>query len=184
MPALLGSLQQRCESLLSGLDVPDPFDVDVLLSRVAARRQRPVRLLPLLPGLRDDPSGMWVPLPEEDVLFAESGISDWYRDHVILHEVGHMLWEHAGTVQDVTQWLSQYGVRPQRDTHVQLRCSVTAVDREREAEMVALIIESRITRRVLSARPTSPPAEIAAVLDRLASALGSVSPHDEPDRRG
>lgn len=177
------ALQQRCEQLLRGLDVPDPFDVDVLLARLAERRRRPVRLLPLLPGLRDDPSGMWVPLPEEDVLFAEGSVSAWYRDHVILHEVGHMLWEHAGTVRDVTRWLGEYGVQPQQQTRVELRCSVTATDREQEAEMVALLIESRITRRVRSTCATSAPAEVAAVLDRLASALGSVATADEPGRR-
>lgn len=174
MTAPTSSLQRSCEQLLMGLEIPDPFDVDVLLARVAALRQRPVRLLPLLPGLRDDPSGMWVPLPEEDVLFAESSVSDWYRDHVTMHEVGHMLWQHVGTVRDVTAWLGQYGVRPETPTQVQLRCSVTAVEREQEAEMVALLIEARITRRVRSSRTPAPPAEVAAVLDRLAAALGAM----------
>lgn len=173
-PAL--TLQQRCEEMLSELELPTPFDLNVLLAQLSHLRRRPLRLLPLLPGLRDDPSGLWVPLEDEDVVFAEGSVSDWYRDHVILHEVGHMLWRHHGTVRDVTEWLGQYGVETSPQTRTEMRCSVRDRDKEREAEMVALLIESRITPRTRT-RPgsDSPPAEIAAVLNRLALALGSTA---------
>lgn len=167
-------LQQRCRQMLSELDLPARFDLPVLLARLAERRQRPMRLLPLMPGLRDEPSGMWVPLPEEDVIFADSSISDWYRDHVVFHEIGHMLWEHLGSVRDVSDWLGQYGLRDAGTTRVALRCSITARQQEREAEMIALLIESRITRRAATSPVAdSTPAEVAAVLHRLALALGA-----------
>ena len=176
MTAPAQSLQHRCEQMLSGLDLPTPFDLDVLLAQLSHLRRRPLRLLPLLPGLRDDPSGLWVPLEDEDVVFAESSVSDWYRDHVILHEVGHMLWQHRGTIRDVTHWLGQYGVETSQPTRAEMRCSVRDRDKEREAEMVALLIESRIAPRTRSTPgSTSPPAEIAAVLNRLALALGSTA---------
>jgi len=55
-----------------------------------------------------------------------------------------------------------------------MRCLVKDQDKEREAEMIALLIESRITARTrVSQMPVSAPAEVAAVLDRLALALGS-----------
>ncbi len=174
MTAPAQSLQQCCEQMLSELDLPRQFDINGLLDQLSRRRRRPLRLLPLLPGLRDDPSGLWVPLEDEDVVFAEGSVSDWYRDHVILHEVGHMLWRHHGTVRDVTVWLGRYGVNTASDTQVEMRCSVKDQDKEREAEMIALLIESRITARTrVSQMPVSPPAEVAAVLDRLALALGS-----------
>jgi len=176
MTAPAQSLQHRCEQMLSELDLPTPFDLDVLLAQLSPLRRRPLRLLPLLPGLRDDPSGLWVPLEDEDVVFAESSVSDWYRDHVILHEVGHMLWQHRGTIRDVTDWLGQYGVETSQPTRTEMRCSVRDRDKEREAEMVALLIESRIAPRTRSIPgSTSPPAEIAAVLNRLALALGATA---------
>lgn len=167
-------LQRRCDELLSELGLPDPFDVDVLLERLAERRQRPLRLLPLMPGLRDEPSGMWVPLADEDVIFAESSVSGWYRDHVVFHEIGHMLWEHLGSVRDVTDWLGQYGVRNAPPTRVAMRCSVTAKQQEQEAEMIAVLIESRISGRRSPERALeTTPAEVSEVLNRLALALGS-----------
>ena len=179
MTAPAQTLQHRCRQLLDRLDLPDPFDLSVLVARLTARRQRPLRLLPLLPGLRDEPSGLWVPLPDEDVIFAESSVSGWYREHVIFHELGHMLWEHVGSVRDVSQWLGQYGVTGASGTRVAMRCSISEHEQEREAEMVALLIESRITRRsVGGVTSTTTPGEVAAVLNRLALALGStcVSP--------
>ena len=171
------ALRRRCERMLSELDLPEALDLELLLARLAQRRGRALRLLPLLPGLRDEPSGMWVPLPEEDVIFAESSVSGWYRNHVVFHEVGHMLWAHSGSVRDVAGWLGQYGVASAAGTRVALRCSTSAVEQEREAEMVALLLESRISRESVSVAPASQstPAEVAAVLNRLAVALGSPS---------
>lgn len=177
MNARARALRKRCERMLSQLDLPEAFDLELLLARLAQRRGRPLRLLPLLPGLRDEPSGMWVPLPDEDVIFAESSVSGWYRDHVVFHEVGHMLWAHTGSVREVTSWLGQYGVTGGAGTRVALRCSTSAVEQEREAEMVALLLQARISQEPLSTAPVSQstPAEVAAVLNRLAAALGSPS---------
>lgn len=176
MSAPARALRQRCERVLSELDLPEVFDVELLLARLAQRRGRPLRLLPLLPGLRDEPSGMWVPLPDEDVIFAESSVSGWYRDHVVFHEVGHMLWSHTGSVRDVAGWLGQYGVTGAAGTRVAMRCSVAAREQEREAEMVALLLESRASQPATAAPASeSTPAEIADVLNRLAAALGSPS---------
>ncbi len=180
MNARARALRKRCKRMLSELDLPEVFDLELLLTRLAQRRGRPLRLLPLLPGLRDEPSGMWVPLPEEDVIFAESSVSGWYRDHVVFHEVGHVLWAHTGSVRDVAGWLGQYGVTSPARTRVALRCSVSAVEQEREAEMVALLLESSISQEPVSAAPASAstPAEVAAVLNRLAAALGGPSGRD------
>lgn len=163
--------------MLAELDLPEAFDLDLLLARLTQRRGRPLRLLPLLPGLRDEPSGMWVPLPAEDVIFAESSVSGWYRDHVVFHELGHMLWAHTGSVRDVAGWLGQYGVTGAAGTRVALRCSASAAEQEREAEMVALLLESRISQQSTAAAPVTEttPVEVAAVLHRLAAALGGPS---------
>lgn len=167
-------LYLRSQRLLASLELPDSFDVPLLLERIVERRGRPLRLLPLLPGLTDEPSGLWVPLPTEDVIFAESRVSRWYQDHVVLHEVGHMLYRHLGTFRDVTNWLGQYGVTRTGPTQVAMRCSVTAPQQEREAEMVALLIESRLSQRLRTpATCSSTPAEVASVLNRLALALGA-----------
>lgn len=173
-------LQQRCRRMLADLDLPEALNLDLLLERLAERRGRPLRLLPLLPGLRDEPSGMWVPLPDEDVIFAESSISDWYRDHVVLHEVGHMLWGHQGAVRDVAGWLGQYGVERAHPAPVAMRCAATAHEQEREAEMIALLLEARISQQPACGPPTSPgtPVEVAEVLGRLTAALGGPAGRD------
>jgi hypothetical protein len=44
------ALQARCEQHLRGIEIPQPFSLDVFAASVAARRGRALRVLPL-PGL-------------------------------------------------------------------------------------------------------------------------------------
>ncbi|SEP53084.1 hypothetical protein [Amycolatopsis saalfeldensis] len=41
------SLRRRCAGRLRGLEIPVPFDLSVLAERIAARRGRPLKLLPM-----------------------------------------------------------------------------------------------------------------------------------------
>lgn len=40
------ALRRRCEQTLAGLDLPDPFDIDVLCLRLGEQRGRPIYLVP------------------------------------------------------------------------------------------------------------------------------------------
>jgi hypothetical protein len=81
--------------ILAGIDIPAPFDIDVLCERVAAKRGRRL-LLESQAGVSgsDVPCGVWIALAEVDVIFFEEATSPLHRDHIIRHEIGHMLLGH------------------------------------------------------------------------------------------
>lgn len=93
-PALSGSVRERCLLLIAGLDVPVPFDVDTLCARVAAHRGRPLRLVPVETTGEDQLSGFWAGYPEDDVIVFESATTPYHRACIVLHELGHILFDH------------------------------------------------------------------------------------------
>lgn len=93
-PARGDSVRERCLRLIAGLDVPVPFDVDDLCARVAARRGRPLRLVPVETTGEDQLSGFWAGYAEDDVIVFESGTTPYHRACIVLHELGHILFDH------------------------------------------------------------------------------------------
>lgn len=89
-------------------ELPTPWNVDTLCARLAARRGRPLLVHDLaIPAL---PTGLWYDDGERDHIVCRAGLSGYYRDHVILHEICHMLAGHnAGTspVPRATEYTAQ-----------------------------------------------------------------------------
>ena len=72
----------------------DSPDIDALVERVADHRQRRTQLLAYEFPAGAEVSGMWLALPDQDVIAYPSGASPMRRCAVIGHEIGHMLLEH------------------------------------------------------------------------------------------
>lgn len=74
--------------------VPVPWDVELLVERLARRRGRPIRLQ----SARFPPgrvSGLWIPMEHEDViLYDRAANSPTLKEQIIGHELGHMLMNH------------------------------------------------------------------------------------------
>lgn len=87
------TIRRRIEGLLNGLNVPSPLDVDALAQQIAARRGRPIRLAAKETHL--GPCGLWAALPKVDVVLYESATSRLHRDHIVLHELSHVLCSHS-----------------------------------------------------------------------------------------
>jgi len=149
-------LRRRCEDRLRGLRVPSPFDLDVFCDEVAARRGRPL-LRQAVPGLSADaPCGLWVSTDRADHVFYDPGTSPLHAEHIVLHELAHILSGHSsddGTLARLFPDLDPAVVRRALG-----RVSYTTAQ-EREAEMMASLIRGR------SARPRT-------TLGRVADALG------------
>ncbi|MFI6098108.1 hypothetical protein ACIA8G_21320 [Lentzea sp. NPDC051213] len=72
--------------------LPDPWDVSVLCDRLAEQRGRPLLLHSIdLPAL---PFGLWYDDGERDHVLHRSGVQGYHRDHVVLHELCHLLARH------------------------------------------------------------------------------------------
>ncbi|MCU1684101.1 MAG: hypothetical protein JWQ81_4840 [Amycolatopsis sp.] len=86
-------LRKRCRKLLNELDIKPPLDVTVLAERIGAKRGRVIRLLPYpleVPG----PFGCWIATSATDYIFFQQETTKAHQDHIILHELGHLLADH------------------------------------------------------------------------------------------
>ncbi|MFE5588482.1 ParH-like protein, partial [Kitasatospora sp. NPDC056531] len=61
------STLRRCRRIAEQLELPSPFDPAVLLDRLAARRGRPIELLPV-PARPHAPCGLLVSTQEADYI--------------------------------------------------------------------------------------------------------------------
>ena len=149
--------RRRCAAIAAGLDIPRPFDLDVLLARVAASRGRKIYLHPLVSGA-GIPSGLWLGTARADHIFAEEGTSPWHRMQIAVHELAHMLLGHNGTGDGALRLagLLAPDVSP-AVTCMFLGRGVFSTAEERDAETLASLILTRA-----SARPAAGPARHGA----------------------
>ncbi|MFB6849012.1 hypothetical protein ACFCXS_29745 [Streptomyces sp. NPDC056373] len=95
------TLRRRCHSLLETLDLSRPVTLDELCRRLARHRDRPLHVHPLptqpvAPGA----CGVWLATDTDDHIFVEPATSRLHQEHIILHEISHMLLEHDSTDLD------------------------------------------------------------------------------------
>jgi hypothetical protein len=146
------NLRRRCKRLLNDLDIEPPLDVEALCERLGERRGRPIQLIahPLpVPG----PFGVWIAGQSADYVFYQRATTSSHQNHIILHELGHMIAEHVSDGDAEPDGLA-VDTYPDLDTAAVRRAlqrSSYDSAHEQEAELVATII-----------------AEWASVLDRVA----------------
>jgi hypothetical protein len=90
-------LRKRCREVVRRLRLPDPFSVPALCDSISAQRGRALYLHPLAKpeGTLDMPCGMWVATDIADHVFFEQQTSPFHQEHIILHELGHMICGHT-----------------------------------------------------------------------------------------
>jgi hypothetical protein len=172
----LRSIRKQCESALEGVAVPNPFDINDFCAVISTKRQRALHLVPK--GTRLGPCGIWLALPDVDYVFYESETSQLHREHIILHELGHLLCEHQpNAVMDAEVVAKLFPhLNPDVVHRVLGRTTYTAIE-EQEAEMVASLVRERIehelraTRRRGGRRESWMVSADRDVVDRLRDAL-------------
>ncbi|MFI9238047.1 hypothetical protein [Streptomyces sp. NPDC053079] len=87
-------VRAEAEELVMRLpDLPRPWDVEVLCRSLAQLRGRPLTLHPMdLPAM---PFGLWFDDGSGDRIIYRSSATGYYRDHIVLHEICHMLAGHG-----------------------------------------------------------------------------------------
>lgn len=157
-------LRNRIGGLLQEIGVPRPWDVDEFCQRVAHHRGTPLRLVPieLPPGA---PDGVWLAGRDWDMIIYDAHTSALRAEHIICHELGHMLLEHQGVeLADLTPDLD-----PAVLTRMLARSGYDDA-REREAELAAALIWE-LAGRATPRRPRTRAAADAEIVDRLADLL-------------
>jgi hypothetical protein len=136
-------LRRQCERRLRGIRKPSPFDIDAFCAEVAARRGRPLIRRPVAGLSADAPCGLWIGTAEADHVFYDPGTSPLHAEHIVLHELAHILSGHAGADGALARLFPD--LDPRTVHRVLGRVSYTTAQ-EREAEMMASLIRGRSAR--------------------------------------
>jgi hypothetical protein len=143
-------------------------DVDALCRHLGELRERPIVLVPV--KLRaSDPCGMWILARNEDLVFYDKDTTRAHQEHIIMHEVGHIISCHrgAGMLDDASARLLFPNLDPALVRDMLMRATYDDVQ-EQEAEVIAYLLSQHIA-------PDGAAPERAAgnsTLDQIARLLG------------
>lgn len=149
-------VRHRCEQTLRTLTLPRPFAIDAFCEQLAGDRGRPIRLVPM-PGAHGTPCGMWLSTADADYVYHQVTTSKLYQEHIILHELSHMILNHAairGPVEDLTAQLLP-SLHPNLVASMLARASYTS-EQEQEAETLAHLIGITADRYPAERRRSDP----------------------------
>jgi hypothetical protein len=168
----LRQVRERCEARIRELDFRGALDVQELTAELARRRGRPIHLLPM-PAGPANPSGLCISAASAEYIFYESGSAGIHREHIILHEIGHLVFGHSGALNLTGQTAAL--LTPSIDPDVarsMLGRHDYADEQEREAEMFATLILAKSGGRTESTRFPAETGEVPEVLSQLRDLLG------------
>jgi hypothetical protein len=169
MRASLRALHKRCEQRLRDLPLPSPFDIQAFCQVVAQGRNRPIMLHAMSSGL--GACGVWVASLTRDYIFYEEETGPLHQQHIILHELSHLLCSHTPTPvtdAEISEVLFPY-LRPEVIRSL-LRRAAYSTEEEQEAELLASLILGQVTAaRFLGPEAAAPSAD--EFLGRLELAL-------------
>jgi hypothetical protein len=142
-------LWQRCRRLVAALSLPEPFDIADFVQALAACRGRPIELVPVT-GRPNLPCGLLLTTADADYILYAADTTPLHQQHILLHEAAHLLCGHqdgsALTSLDAAARVLMPGLPPALVERV-LGRTVYTEPQEREAEIVASLILSRVSRR-------------------------------------
>jgi hypothetical protein len=160
------TLRRRCEKIVADLGLPDAIDVRELCDVLAERQGRPIHLIgEHLPP--DSPCGLAVHTERFDAIFYEADTSRLHQEHIIRHELGHLICGHltAPVLDTETSRLLLPNLDPSLVRAVLGRTNYSEIE-EKEAELIASLL---LRRSVLARADRTPPDDAGSspVLGRL-----------------
>ncbi|MFF7633005.1 hypothetical protein ACFZB9_07610 [Kitasatospora sp. NPDC008050] len=91
-----GSLQSNCRRFVRGLDLPPVSSVRELFPVVETLSGYPIQVLPIAEDIAQGLCGLWIRSKSNDYIFVHPDTSRAHQDHIIAHELGHILRNHQG----------------------------------------------------------------------------------------
>ncbi|MGP3634032.1 ImmA/IrrE family metallo-endopeptidase [Streptomyces sp. 24-1644] len=173
------SRDDRCERRVRdlGLPVDTTLTIEQLCEHVGRGRGRPVQLVSLELPL-GSPHGLWVSTESREYVVFEERLAPVHQRQVILHEIGHIVCDHAASpalaAEDAGLLLPS--LSPDLVQRV-LGREHGQSDAEIEAELVGSLIGRRI-----GAWTTGPVWPVAPEARRLAARLAELEPPAAPGR--
>lgn len=163
-------IRRRCEEIFASLDLPAGFDIPVLCERLGQQRGVPIRLL-AVPLDAEQFYGAWVTSSVADFVLYETNTSKPHQEHIVAHELAHMLCGHRTSGELDTAIAELLFPDIDRDlVRDMLTRGGYSDQQEQEAELMASVILERITRRPLETTWTVP-ADAAETIARIEHSL-------------
>ncbi|MEV0295121.1 ImmA/IrrE family metallo-endopeptidase [Nocardia sp. NPDC050710] len=151
----MAGMDTRFRELSRNVPIPHPWDLTTYLDSVAEYRGRAITLQPVdtavLAGAGcGTGSGLWIAKHDSDVIVYGADTTEWHAEHIIAHELGHMLLGHgpdpapADDCAPTTETLSAVAellpsIAPESIRHVLGRTDYGNT-RERDAETFADLV--------------------------------------------
>ncbi|MFI6029429.1 hypothetical protein [Amycolatopsis magusensis] len=87
----------RCEQLIETLPLQRPFVLEQFLATLAEQRGKRIELISSNLGI-ESPCGMLISTVEADYIYCGTTLSPLHQQHTVMHEVGHLLFDHCAGV--------------------------------------------------------------------------------------
>lgn len=161
-------LRRRWEQAPHQIQIPDPFDLQAFCDAIATHRNRPIQLPPFHGDEPDAPSGLWVQGDDTDYIYFERDTTRLHQQHIVLHELGHILAGHLADPAASASYRESYlpNLDPEMLKRILGRTNYSA-EQEQEAEWFARDVGRRV-----NAQSGATSADDDAI-KRAQSALGS-----------
>ena len=140
-------LRRRLRSELRAAGIEGPTPMAEVCARLGEHRGKPIRLLGVpmeVPG----PFGLWIKTTAADViLYQRTGTTRFHQEHIIAHELGHLLADHPSDEGDDEMWRQLLPDIPPDAIRSALRRRTTyANEYEQEAEALATVLLEATTK--------------------------------------
>lgn len=172
-------LGRVCDELLAGLNLPQGADIFALCQGLSRQRGRAVRVVPVeLP----DPQlyGIWFSTDDTDYIAYEKRTSRLHQEHIIAHELAHIIRGHRGIGGGPGTEAGPGGLFPSLDPKVvrsmRPRAGYSDSD-EQEAEAMASLLLARL-REEPTELVWQVPETAAETVARIENVVGL--PHTHP----
>ncbi|MGW4639609.1 hypothetical protein ACWEN6_13830 [Sphaerisporangium sp. NPDC004334] len=112
---------------------PEPFDLDEYLQQISHMRGRRLFIHPLPDAAVSAVCGLWLATDTADHIYTAKTATGLLRVNIVLHEVGHMLFDGGGSsTESISELESALGL-----TGVKAARSAYDTQEERDAELFA-----------------------------------------------
>lgn len=166
---------RRCLSLIRTLDISESLDFTEFCNRLERRRGRAIQLIPIT--VPQALCGMWIKAPTIDYIFYMRSASPLHQKHIVLHEFGHMLFEHEDAPLLETSVAAQLmpDLSPQLVDKMLHRSAFNSDSvAEREAEAFADLTALRLNRSNRASESTQDVRpEVRNIIARIERALSN-----------
>lgn len=156
---------RKCHARLAELDLEGLSDIREVCARLGGKRGRTIQLLPVTLDSAH-PSGFWISVADVDLILYAANTSKTHQEHIIAHELAHLICRHRGALADDEQTRLLFPQLTPALVRDMLRRTGYSDAQEREAEVMATLMLLRIEPRQAGT------AEGAAVVRHIRDSLG------------